>query len=99
MGAWWPSRSSKPVKPRISAWRVRFPSVSAIVGRPSFRPEGERPMPEPDRRRRVPRMDAVLADERVDAAIDRLGRPTVRALAEQLLERVRTGNLSPERVV
>ena len=28
-GAWWPSRSSKPVKPRISAWRVRFPSASA----------------------------------------------------------------------
>jgi L-seryl-tRNA(Ser) seleniumtransferase len=56
-------------------------------------------MPESDPRRRVPRMDAVLADERVDSAIDRLGRPTVRALAEQLLERVRTGNLPPERVV
>jgi L-seryl-tRNA(Ser) seleniumtransferase len=55
-------------------------------------------MPEPDPRRRVPRMDALLADERVDAAIDRLGRPTVRALAEQLLERVRTGDLPPERV-
>jgi L-seryl-tRNA(Ser) seleniumtransferase len=56
-------------------------------------------MPESDPRRRVPRMDAVLADERVDAAIDRLGRPTVRALAEQLLQQVRTGNLAPEQVL
>ena len=40
-GAWWPSRSSKPVKPRISAWRVRFPSASAtcalVVSRPTAR--------------------------------------------------------------
>jgi L-seryl-tRNA(Ser) seleniumtransferase len=55
-------------------------------------------MPEPDPRRRVPRMDAVLADQRVEAAIERLGRPTVRALAEQLLEQVRTGSLLPEQV-
>jgi len=29
VGAWWPSRSSKPVWPRISVRRVRFPSASA----------------------------------------------------------------------
>ena len=28
-GAWWSPRSSKPVRPSISVWRVRFPSASA----------------------------------------------------------------------
>jgi L-seryl-tRNA(Ser) seleniumtransferase len=56
-------------------------------------------MPEPDPRRRVPRMDLLLADERVAEAIDRLGRPTVRALAEQVLQQVRSAALLPEQAL
>ena len=39
-GSWWAPRSSKPVRPSISAWRVRFPSASA--NRCSEVPRGRR---------------------------------------------------------
>ena len=56
-GAWWPSRSSKPVKPSTSAWRVRFPSASAHAHGWTW---GGAHVSDP--RRLVPRTDAVLAD-------------------------------------
>jgi len=56
-------------------------------------------MTEPDVRRSVPRMDVVLADPRVTEAIERLGRPAVRELADAVLAEVRAGALAPERAV
>src|SRR5947209_20117245 len=87
MGAWWPSRSSKPVKPSSSAWRVRFPSVSAAVGGMSMTTE--------DVRRAVPRTDAVLADPRLAAAAGRIGRDRVKRTVIDVLQRVRAGELAP----
>jgi L-seryl-tRNA(Ser) seleniumtransferase len=46
-----------------------------------------------DRRRRVPRTDAVLADPRLAAAADRLGRAAVKAAVTTALGRVRAGEL------
>ncbi len=47
----------------------------------------------PDPRRGVPRTDAVLADPRVAAAVDRLGRDRVRAAVRAAQDRVRAGEL------
>ncbi|HEU5269590.1 MAG TPA: L-seryl-tRNA(Sec) selenium transferase [Jatrophihabitans sp.] len=56
-------------------------------------------MAQPDRRRQVPRMDAVLADPRLAGAISRLGRPAVKELARAVLEEVRAGRLPSEATV
>ncbi len=51
-----------------------------------------------DPRRRVPRTDAVLADPRLAAAADRLGRGVVKAAVAGAQERARAGDLPPEGV-
>ncbi len=51
-----------------------------------------------DVRRRVPRTDAVLADPRLLAAADRLGRPMVKAAIGAAQDLVRTGQIAPEHV-
>jgi L-seryl-tRNA(Ser) seleniumtransferase len=51
-----------------------------------------------DPRRRVPRTDAVLADPRLVAAADRLGRAPVKAAVFAAQQRSRAGELAPERV-
>jgi L-seryl-tRNA(Ser) seleniumtransferase len=52
----------------------------------------------PDPRRRVPRTDTVLADPRLVAAAQRLGRGPVKAAVVEAQQRARTGALDPERV-
>ena len=56
-------------------------------------------MAQPDRRRLVPRMDAVLSDARLAEAIDRLGRQAVKERARAVLDEVRDGRLAPESVL
>jgi L-seryl-tRNA(Ser) seleniumtransferase len=51
-----------------------------------------------DPRRRVPRTDAVLADPRLTAAADRLGRGPVKAAVVAAQQRVRSGELDPGQV-
>jgi L-seryl-tRNA(Ser) seleniumtransferase len=51
-----------------------------------------------DSRRRVPRTDAVLADPRLVAAADRLGRGIVKAAVIGAQERARSGEIAAERV-
>jgi L-seryl-tRNA(Ser) seleniumtransferase len=51
-----------------------------------------------DTRRRVPRTDVVLADPRLVAAADRLGRGPVRAAVTAAQQRVRAGELDPGQV-
>ncbi len=51
-----------------------------------------------DPRRRTPRTDAVLADERLRAARARLGERLVKRAALDALERCRAGELAPEEV-
>jgi L-seryl-tRNA(Ser) seleniumtransferase len=48
-----------------------------------------------DRRREVPRTDAVLADPRLLAAADRLGRDVVKATVTAVLDAVRRGEVEP----
>lgn len=48
-----------------------------------------------DPRRRTPRMDVIMADPRLQAAADRLGRRTVRDVVAATLRRVRAGELAP----
>jgi L-seryl-tRNA(Ser) seleniumtransferase len=47
-------------------------------------------------RRKVPRTDLLLADARLRAAADRLGRPAVKAAIARAQERVRNGEIVPE---
>jgi L-seryl-tRNA(Ser) seleniumtransferase len=56
-------------------------------------------MSQPDRRRQVPRMDAVLADPRLAEAVQRLGRTAVKEQARAVLDEVRDGRLAPDAVV
>jgi L-seryl-tRNA(Ser) seleniumtransferase len=49
-----------------------------------------------DRRRLVPRTDAVLADPRLVAAAQRLGPATVKRVVVEVLEAVRRGDATPE---
>src|SRR5690349_15299603 len=51
-----------------------------------------------DRRRRVPRTDAVLADPRLAAAAERLGRAVVKGVVVRAQERARQGEIEPEDV-
>ncbi|MEU6412306.1 L-seryl-tRNA(Sec) selenium transferase [Microbispora sp. NPDC046933] len=51
-----------------------------------------------DPRRRVPRTDAVLADPRLVAAVERLGRPVVKDAVARAQQRVRQGEIEPEDV-
>ncbi len=51
-----------------------------------------------DRRRRVPRTDAVLADPRLVDALARLDRATVKAAVVRAQERARAGEVAPEEV-
>ena len=51
-----------------------------------------------DARRFVPRTDAVLADPRLTAAADRLGRTQVKAAVAQAQQQARAGHISPEAV-
>jgi L-seryl-tRNA(Ser) seleniumtransferase len=51
-----------------------------------------------DARRLVPRTDAVLADPRLTAAADRLGRGPVKAAVSRAQQQARTGQISPEAV-
>jgi L-seryl-tRNA(Ser) seleniumtransferase len=58
------------------------------------------PQPHPqDARRRVPRTDRVLSEERVAEAASRLGRDTVKAAVAAAQQRVRSGELPPGEVV
>ncbi len=52
-----------------------------------------------DPRRQVPRTDAVLADPRLVAASDHLGRESVRTAVTTAQQRVRDGAIAPEAVV
>jgi L-seryl-tRNA(Ser) seleniumtransferase len=52
-----------------------------------------------DPRRRVPRTDAVLAEPRVAAAVQRLGRPLVKRAVGDAQARARRGEIAPEAVV
>ncbi|HEX3004637.1 MAG TPA: L-seryl-tRNA(Sec) selenium transferase [Angustibacter sp.] len=52
-----------------------------------------------DVRRRVPRTDAVLDDERLSGARSRLGRPLVKSVVVRTLGQVRAGVLEPDGVV
>jgi L-seryl-tRNA(Ser) seleniumtransferase len=52
-----------------------------------------------DNRRRVPRTDTMLADPRLDGAIGRLGRALVKEAVGAAQDRVRAGQLEPERAV
>ena len=51
-----------------------------------------------DGRRLVPRTDAVLADPRLVAAVDRLGRTTVKAAVVAAQQRARAGEIAPGEV-
>jgi L-seryl-tRNA(Ser) seleniumtransferase len=51
-----------------------------------------------DARRLVPRTDAVLADPRLTAAADRLGRTQVKAAVARAQQQARAGHISPEAV-
>ena len=51
-----------------------------------------------DPRRHIPRVDTVLADPRLVAAADRLGRRLVRECVTTVLDRVRRGELAVDRV-
>jgi L-seryl-tRNA(Ser) seleniumtransferase len=51
-----------------------------------------------DPRRQVPRTDAVLADPRLAAAADRLGRGSVKAAVIAAQQRARAGELAPDQV-
>ncbi|ANH40391.1 L-seryl-tRNA(Sec) selenium transferase [Nocardioides dokdonensis FR1436] len=53
----------------------------------------------PDARRRVPRVDHVLADPDVVAAVGRLGRTRVKAAVDEALAACRAGRVDPEDVV
>jgi L-seryl-tRNA(Ser) seleniumtransferase len=55
--------------------------------------------PDDDPRRRTPRTDAVLADPRLKDALDRLGRPRVKAVVAQVLDRCRGGEVAPDDVL
>ncbi len=52
-----------------------------------------------DPRRRVPRTDAVLADERIAGAVEALGRARVKAAVSAAQQRARDGEIPPEAVV
>jgi L-seryl-tRNA(Ser) seleniumtransferase len=52
-----------------------------------------------DPRRAVPRTDRVLADPRLTAAAERLGRPVVKRTVTEVLDRCRAGEVDPAQVV
>src|SRR5437763_1661706 len=52
-----------------------------------------------DPRRRIPRVDAVLADPRLVAVAETLGRTLVKDAVVRAQERARAGEISPEEVV
>jgi L-seryl-tRNA(Ser) seleniumtransferase len=54
---------------------------------------------EPDARRRTPRVDVVLDDPRLTAAVDGLGRGRVKQTVAGVLQRSREGAIAPEDVV
>jgi len=53
-------------------------------------------MRDDDPRRQVPRTDALLAEPRLAAAAERLGRELVKAAVQEVQERIRAGELRPE---
>ncbi|WP_431975653.1 L-seryl-tRNA(Sec) selenium transferase [Micromonospora haikouensis] len=55
-------------------------------------------MRDADPRRRVPRTDVLLADPRLAAAVDRLGRDRVKAAIVAAQARARAGEITPDRV-
>ncbi|MFJ9031072.1 L-seryl-tRNA(Sec) selenium transferase [Streptomyces sp. NPDC102274] len=62
--------------------------------------EGDRTPAGPvDARSHLPRTDATLADPRLAAAVDRLGRTLVKAVLAGVQERARAGEVSPAQVV
>jgi L-seryl-tRNA(Ser) seleniumtransferase len=56
-------------------------------------------VPSPDPRRRTPRTDVLLADPRLQQAVDRLGRSLVKDAVRSALQRVRDGGLAADAVV
>ncbi len=52
-----------------------------------------------DPRRQTPSVDTVLSDPALRAAVDRLGRPFVKSLVNEVLQRVRRGELAPRETV
>jgi L-seryl-tRNA(Ser) seleniumtransferase len=69
------------------------------MGSMSERGAETEPGARPDPRRRTPRTDVVLADPRLQAANDRLGRARVKGAVAEALGRVRDGALDPDDVV
>jgi L-seryl-tRNA(Ser) seleniumtransferase len=57
------------------------------------------PMPTEDARRRVPRTDRILADDRLGDALELLGADTVKGAVRDALARVRAGELDGSQVV
>jgi L-seryl-tRNA(Ser) seleniumtransferase len=57
-----------------------------------------KPGPLTDRRRLVPRTDAVLADPRLAEAVARVGRPAVKQAVAAAQERARAGEIDPDAV-
>src|SRR5690625_5263306 len=114
MGSWWAPRSSTPVRPSTSVWRVRFPSASATpkevpVTEPVDRDgPNSAGLPVPpdvpgadattDPRRRIPRTDHRLALPEPTAAAGRRGTTTGRDLARTTQDRARRGEIPPEEV-
>ena len=91
-GSWWAPRSSKPVRPSISAWRVRFPSASANYRRAT--PRTRRAVDQVDPRRLIPRTDDLLALPAVREARTRLSERVIRELVRQTQEQARRGELA-----
>jgi L-seryl-tRNA(Ser) seleniumtransferase len=73
-----------------------FSDSAAPAGAP--RTYDERVQP-PDERRRIPRTDALLADERVAQAAHGLARTTVKAAVSAAQARARYGEISPDAVL
>ena len=94
-GSWWSPRSSKPVRPSSSAWRVRFPSASAS-SRHDAAKEGSDQV---DPRRLIPRTDqSAGVAGRPGRPGARLGEHVVRALVRDIQEQARRGDLPPAQV-
>jgi L-seryl-tRNA(Ser) seleniumtransferase len=54
---------------------------------------------QPDRRRAIPRTDVALADPRIGAAAERLGRAAVKSVVAAAQERARRGEIEPTDVI
>jgi len=81
-------------KPRVTAKAAAKPEVGGGGAAGYCRPVEE--VDQDPVRRRIPRTDLLLADARLRAAQDRLGRPAVKAAIARAQERARAGEIAPE---